>query len=270
MTAEREFAASFVALANTPAVPAAVLRRALTSLSEEYQDQVAEYWEAANKEALRLLVLVMENNPKKTPQQILLRPDVSAVLRQPYLEAAAKSKALLANAWSDAETLAVKHTRAEMKTLGVDWAGHSLDAALLDALTDDLDRNAKAMRDRFRAAMADPARAKARLTGVAEDGKRRARYSTQVAVWGAASEVRDTAADAAGLGKMWVAVLDAQTCSHCKALHGTVLQAGLEFPADAGGTVLGVYRDVLIGPPRHPNCRCVLALVKLKKPKNKN
>jgi hypothetical protein len=266
---EREFAEAFVALANSnPAVPAAVLRKALTSLSEEYQSQVADYWEAANKEALRLLVLVMKNNPKKTPQQILLRPDVRAVLRNPYLEAAAKSKHLIGTAWNDSETLTLKHTKAEFKKLGIDWAGHLLDHDLLDALFGDLDRNAKAMRSRFRAAMDEPAHAQARLTGIANDAKTRARYSTQVAVWGASSQVRDSAITAApGLGKMWVAVLDSRTCSHCKALHGTVLEPAAEFPADAGAVPLGVYRNVLIGPPRHPNCRCVLAIVKLKKPK---
>lgn len=270
----REFAEAFVALAaapiNQPQLSAAVARKALDGLSQSYQQQIAQYWEDANKEALRLLVLVMQNNPKKTRDQILSRVDVQAVLREPYVLAAAKSEELLHKAWGEAETLAVKHAKADFKLLGEDWKGYELDLALRDALVADLHANAKAMRKRYREAMSDPATARDRLTMVAEDGKRRSRYSIQTAVWGVATQVRDTATFKAGLNKMWVAVMDTHTCSHCKALNGMVVGPGDVFPADAGDTVLRVYRDALYGPPRHPNCRCVIVPTKLKKSKSKS
>lgn len=267
--AARRFAEAFVALARADdrkaQVSASVSRKALDALSKTYQDQISKYWEDANKEALRLLVLVMQNNPMKSRDQILRRPDVRAVLREPYVEAAAKSEELLHKAWDEAEKLSVRHAKAEFKILDTGWQGHTLDPALRDALVADLHANAKAMRGRYREALRDREKAAQRLQGVANDGARRARYSIQAAVWGVAAQVRDSACAAAGLNKMWVAVLDDRTCAHCKALHGRVIGPGAQFPADAGGTSLGVYQGVLIGPPRHPNCRCVLVPTKLRK-----
>lgn len=271
-----EFAEAFVALTNSDdkkaQVSAALARKALDALSKKHQKQIAAYWDAASEEALRLLILVMENNPKKTRDQILKRPDVQAVLRKPYEQAAAKSEELLHKAWADAEVLSVKHAKGEFKLLGADWKGHSLDTALLDALVGDLHKNAKAMRSRYSEALSGDLKGSTdKLRLVATDGSRRARYSAQVAVWGVAAQVRDSAAAAAGLNKMWVAVMDSQTCSHCKALNGMVVGPGEEFPVQIeGAPLLKVYMGVLYGPPRHPNCRCVIVATKLQKSKTKS
>lgn len=270
----QRFAEAFLALANTDdqgaQVSAATARKAMEALSAKYQNQIAAYWDEANKKALRLLILVMENNPQKSRNEILKRPDIRAILRQPYEQAAARSEALLRKAWDQGEQTAVKHTKAELKTLKADWEGHELDLTLRDALIADLHANAKAMRSRYRDALRDRETAAHRLQVVSEDATRRARYSVQAAIWGVATQVRDTAAAAAGLNKIWIAVLDDQTCSHCKALHATVIGPGDQFPADAGATPLGVYQGALLGPPRHPNCRCVLVLTRLQKSKKQN
>jgi hypothetical protein len=262
-----DFAEAFVALANSSGeeISAAALRKALDALSKQYQSQVVALWEQANAEALRLLVLVMENNPKKSRIQILKRPDVKAVLREPYLEAAQRSEELLREAWDKAEAISVKHAKSDFKGLGADWIEHAVDPSLRDALIADLHRNAKAMRMRYAQAMKDPNSPAVRLKSVADDAKTRARYSVQTGVWGIATQVKDSAAQSAGLNKMWIAVLDDATCTHCKALHGMIIGPGEQFPSDAGANPLGVYLGVLFGPPRHPNCRCVLILTKRKK-----
>lgn len=264
------FAEAFVALANSKksvTLSASTTRKALDALSQKHQKTIASYWESANQDALRLLVVVMKNNPKKTAAQILSRADVQEVLRAPYEEAAKKSEDLLKQAWSEAEALSVKHAKAEFGLIGAEWVDHATDTALLDALVKDLHSNAKAMRSRYTEAMKDTSNAKARMEGTAADSIRRARYSLQQAVWGVASQVKDTAAENAGLNKMWVAVMDGNTCSHCKALHGMVIGPGEQFPHDAGDTTLATYKGTLFGPPRHPNCRCVLVATKQKKTK---
>lgn len=266
-----DFAEAFLALARADdkkaQVAAAVARKALDALSKQYQAQVSKYWDDASTEALRLLVAVMANNPHKSKNEILKRPDIQGVLRQPFLEAAAKSEDALKQAWDEAEQLSVKHTKAEFKMLGEPWQGHTLDPSLQASLIKDLHDNAKAMRARFSEALNSDSVSQ-RLQGVANDGSRRARYSVQHAVWGAATQVRESAVAAAGLNKVWIAVLDSATCSHCAALHGTVLGPGEEYPANAGDTPLKVYRNTLLGPPRHPNCRCVLVPTKLQKSKS--
>lgn len=62
------------------------------------------------------------------------------------------------------------------------------------------------------------------------------------------------------LRKVWLANLDNNVpCGHCRALHGTEVGLREEFPT---GTLspLKVYGD-LRGPPRHPRCRCYLAIL---------
>lgn len=63
--------------------------------------------------------------------------------------------------------------------------------------------------------------------------------------------------------KMWVANFaqppERGPCLTCIALHGMTIPVTEQFPAEVtyAAKPLGVYRD-LLGPPRHPNCRCKL------------
>lgn len=60
------------------------------------------------------------------------------------------------------------------------------------------------------------------------------------------------------LRKQW-RVTDGEPCEHCKALDKVTVPIGTQFPVtDPRGKA--VYRD-LQGPPRHPSCRCRIALV---------
>lgn len=61
------------------------------------------------------------------------------------------------------------------------------------------------------------------------------------------------------LRKLWMANFVNNTpCEQCSALHGTEVGLHEEFPT--GEARLKVYGD-LKGPPRHPRCRCYLAIL---------
>lgn len=247
-------------------VSAALARKGLSAISEKYQKQVEDLWEAANKEALDHLNIVLQNNPHKSKETILKRSDIQSALRWPYEQAAKKSEKIFRDAWEAGEAEATKKVKGEFKLLKEDWKGHEVDEALLEALIGDLHANAKAMRTRYHEALTSDS-PKARLGGITRDVRTRASYGASAAVWGVSSQVRDSAIAKAGLRKMWVAVLDSATCSHCKALHGMIIDPGKQFPLDAGRTLLRAYRGELFGPPRHPNCRCQIVPTRLKKTK---
>jgi hypothetical protein len=60
--------------------------------------------------------------------------------------------------------------------------------------------------------------------------------------------------------KVWVANFNGTLpCDHCRGLHGTEIPLHDNFPVPTQ-TKLKVYRD-LQGPPRHPRCRCYLAIL---------
>lgn len=65
-----------------------------------------------------------------------------------------------------------------------------------------------------------------------------------------------------GLAKRWV-VTAVDPCGMCEALNGAVVALDAEFDHDATTVdkdLRPVWRN-LLGPPRHPNCRCQLELV---------
>jgi hypothetical protein len=92
--------------------------------------------------------------------------------------------------------------------------------------------------------------------------------SAQAATEAVLAEGRTRNEQGEQLGKMWAARMDGKdpaSCAWCRALHGMVLPLDQEFPH--GGPLEGhqppkVYHS-LLGPPRHPNCRCRIVLVPL-------
>lgn len=97
----------------------------------------------------------------------------------------------------------------------------------------------------------------------------RAQAAAAVAVQAGASDVEQAVynhfqneAGIPGLMKRWV-VTSADPCGMCEALNGTMVGVNAEFDHNAT-TNDKDYRRVwrnLLGPPRHPNCRCRLELV---------
>jgi hypothetical protein len=97
----------------------------------------------------------------------------------------------------------------------------------------------------------------------------RAQATAGVAVQAAETDVEQAVFDhyqnttgIPGLMKRWV-VASSNPCGMCEALNGTTVGVNAEFDHNAT-TDEKDYRRVwrnLIGPPRHPNCRCQLELV---------
>lgn len=256
--ARRVAAAFVVALASAQdkqaQVSAALVRKALEGIAAKYAAQAGKFWEDANKDALALLIPVVQNNPGKTPAQIMARPDVAEAVTAPYKAAAVAAEKALREAADAAAADSIKRIRGEFKLMGQAWEGAEPDATLVDQLAKDLHGNAKAMRSRYLSAMKDRETFAAKAKVIAEDAARRARYSTSGAVGDAATTTRTDAFAKAGLNMMWLSRLDVLTCSECRALHGIVIAPGGEF--DHG--MLRIYGGFLAGPPRHPSCRCVL------------
>ncbi len=242
---------------------AALSRKSTQKIADEYQPKIEKLWDAANRDCLKHLTLIMKNNPKKSIEAILKRPDVQEAMLAPYVKAAEKSEALLKEAWAKSEQDAVQKTKSEFALLKEQWKGHEVDTSLLDSLVADLHANAKAMRSRYESALKKD---KSSIGSVAKGATLRARYSLTVAVWSVAQAVTDSACAAAGLNRMWLARDNGKhpdTCKWCRKLHGKVVGPGEPFPTDKS---LKVYKNLpLMGPPRHPNCRCVCVATKLKK-----
>lgn len=256
--AKRAAASLVIALASAQdkqaEVSAALARKALESISAKYAARAGAFWEAANKDALALLIPVVQNNPGKSPAQIMARPDVLEVVTAPYKEAAAAAAKALREASDEAAADTIKRIRSEFKLSGHEWAGADISDTLVNQFIKDLDANAKAMQARYKAAMKDRETFAVKAQTIASDAARRARYSTSGAVGDTATATRTDAFAKAGLNMMWLSRLDVLTCSVCRDLHGTVIAPGGEFPHG----LLPVYGGFLGGPPRHPNCRCVL------------
>lgn len=247
---------------------AGALRKILSAIGKQHQPKVLAAWEAANTEALNHLAIVIKNNPAKTMEQILARPDVISALTAPYADAAKTSAGILQQAHDQA-------VKAVQKAVGTTAEP---DAALLKTLTKDLHSNAKAMRSRISKILLSyekhPKDVKAALKGVSNDVVNRAGMSLTAAVWMPVSQIMHQVSHQQILPKpkkgqkksakkqqpmlMWVAIIDDRTCSHCKALHGTTVKPHTPFT-----TTLKIYAEQmldggLVGPPAHPNCRCVL------------
>ena len=199
--------------------------------------QVEQEWLRQAKRAIKHVLVVLKNNPQKPVSDIFSRPDVLQALSQPFQEAA---------------EFTLRHLVAVWEEQGAPSSGY------LDQLIADVMRNSILASSRMqRVIYADRDSADLSMNKIGADLARRAGLGVRVAEVRSRAE-RDLLAIAAkGQYKRWVSRLDAATCSECSALHGMVLHVLEEFPADAGGREVRVYRD-LLGPPRHPRCRCRL------------
>lgn len=198
--------------------------------------EVQDEWQKQAAKAIGHVSVVMENNPGKQMSEILSRPDVLQALNDPFVAAGQFTVEKVIQVWQEQD--------------GPE------DSAYRDSLTADVLRNSLTASARMQQVLY-AGKGKIGMQKVAKDLARRAMLSVRVAEVRAAAE-RDLLAIAAKSQlKRWVSHLDGNTCSDCRELHGQVLHVLEEFPADAGGNVSRVYRD-LLGPPRHPHCRCRL------------
>jgi hypothetical protein len=90
----------------------------------------------------------------------------------------------------------------------------------------------------------------------------RQQMSAEAALKYAVAETMESELASPDTQKMWVSTNPKEACSHCIRLHGMVRDWGEEFPHQFPGLYkLKVYGGVLLGPLRHPNCRCILIAI---------
>ena len=220
------------------------------------------------------------NNPMLSPAEVFARADVQAL----WAQEAASLHSWLANRISDGFYKGAD--------LGRSGDAHGvLDEGYLDAVNQDLTNYLATLDSQVRSAVWNAYNQIDWVPSYAQGGtSTNVPHDTAVKRWDTASDsqsavVTDISRRAhAGISaathrgytegqlstitdtsmlKMWVANFaqppERGPCLTCIALHGMTIPVTEQFPAEVtyAAKPLGVYRD-LLGPPRHPNCRCKL------------
>lgn len=204
----------------------------LLELAKKYD--AGKAWDKAFADTIEHILLVAENNPNKDLKAILARPDMQEAVTEPFVAAGIETLEAVHQAWT-----------AEGQ-------------ADLDRVVKNVHANLKSAPDRIRKAMLGGPRDEmaVRLKKLAKDMQLRAQYAVDYAQKRSATvKLLEEAGPKAQ--KTWAAK-DPQ-CSACKALVGTTIKVSATFSLTAGGLKLGSFGP-LIGPPRHPNCKCYLEI----------
>jgi hypothetical protein len=205
--------------------------------------------------------LILANNPGKTIDQILVRPDVQQVLSYPFqVQALPTISSAVKTAWENGVQVGFEHGNADLAVLGQAAATPSdVDETVLQAILANVEDNATAAHDRLITAMttAQPGEVQADMTKVLNDLRNRAQLAVDAARSRAATEGRLATYQGKPVQLMWVTAFKPTTCAMCASLHGTVIGLGDTFPVSSSFTDVASapYVD-LNGPPRHPNCGC--------------
>jgi len=230
------------------------------SLASHYGLRAAKAWRIQPDKVLTFLNLVMENNPRKPLEDILVRPDVQLALTQPFSDAASQTVDLMDSAWRAGSKIGSEEASKMLKDLGLEGVQKGkASVSTLNSLKADVWKNSASAKDRLIEAMqGDREGLSDRLGKVTRDLQRRATIGIDVAVKESyAQSAMATYAQNGAAGKTWHSHIDEKTCSHCQGLDGITVAVGETFPEYTGTRVLGTYGP-LLGPPRHPSCRCWL------------
>lgn len=247
-------------------------RKQLEAKVGPISDAAAHAWDEAGQEAVEALMDAIELNPDKTLAQIVAtNVDLQDAMSVPFAEAAQSTAEQVTSAWVTGEKLGNAHAAKELKGVGLPATKGTAPDKSLEVLLGDLDKNAGVGAQKLQAAMGgDRAGIDAALQKVRTDMSRRAKYTAQAAGYMAYTGAQEDAFKKAQaqapkgvkIRKMWVTRFGPGTCPQCAALHGTIVDVGTAFPWKAtlhpSWKPQKPYMGFLGGPPRHPNCRCVI------------
>lgn len=196
---------------------------------------VQQTWLEAAYEAATHVVLVLGNNPQKKLKEILARPDVKEALTYPFKEAGLQTVAAMNETW---KLVAPEADKTDLKLA-----------------IKSVRKNARQASSRMRkAVLLGPDKFPGEAEKIAKEYARRAQMSIDY-VQKKAETMK--AVNSGGTHKTWMGP-QAQ-CSACQALHGTTIPIHALFDPQAGGLNLGTF-GALVGPPRHPFCKCYLVV----------
>lgn len=248
-------------------------RTQLESVTNLLQQSAEGAWRSAGTEIYEFVDLIVRTNvPRKPINQILARPDIQQMLRRPFDEAKEASIDAAKQAWQAGLDSGIESVQQAASATGLEipdqWDAPS--DSYLQQVISDIERNTDAATTRFYDAIANSPEEglQSALQKEANDLGYRSRYSVNVVGTRAAAAQQEAAykqlAEKNGvvIKKVWVTRFGPGTCRTCARLHGTVRDLGKPFPSTAifgGGKPPSVYGG-LSGPPRHPNCRCYIAL----------
>lgn len=260
MRSVRHLAGTLLALSKSDpeGLSTSAARLSTEKISLKYQKQVGEIWAQAANEVSYLISTIVENNPKKTPAQVMARPDVKLAIKELYQKAATQAEDLLTAAWDESAENTRKKVLSELKERGIDTSSGgplpSPDRSVLAMLIKDIHTNADTAAQTYGDYL-EKDYSKESIAKASSSMVRRATYSTQGSAWNAASSMRMALFSFFGIHKRWVAKLDYRTCSACRWLDGQAIPAYGEFPHPKG---VKIYGPKLLAPPLHPHCRRVL------------
>ena len=251
-------------LARSPAVQMSVLvagnRAEVTKAATKAAAASAKEWHAELKAAVDYIKLVRGNNLKRG-EAVYDRPDVKFAIAQ-ATEAAAKLAGERVDAgWTKGYNLGVDHALSEAVKVGVPAPeAVVLQSPLLDKLKGDASNLAGDANKKFRQASGAENWDEA-LDKLLKAYRLRGQMIAEASVKQAHAAAKAECLKGGDTDAMWVAQLGGTPCSHCMRLHGTVRAWGAAFPDEFYDLPhLGTWGP-LLGPPRHPNCRCVLVPV---------
>ena len=202
------------------------------------------------------------NSMTKTLTNMLTKKSALAEVTLALDELAAQANISVDHAWSEGLEIGKKAGNDLLKQAGLLTQDALVDQGLLAELHKDVERNHSEALLRIKTALQAGDVEVAHK--VVSDLTRRLKLSSDAAARRASTEAALAQYQAAGARKMWVArLIPNVTCSYCTALHGTIVEWNEDFP---GHPKLKSYHG-LPGPPRHPNCGCVVVPVTTTKAK---
>lgn len=237
-----------------------VLRGDAAALMKGPARQALAAWRKAGR-TLQFAVIAAAQKPGMTPSKILRSADVRKALAE-FEKAATKAQAAANRAWSAGRALGAEAAVGQLGTLGLKPVAAPSARAIAPSLLGDINRNARDMRARLVRVLKEEPRPTWAAQIARETGKagRNVRMSVEAAGTRGVRTSQVEVLKAAGVRrKLWVTRFGSGTCATCASLHGHIapIDGGFRYATTFKGTAPKPYLD-LAGPPRHPNCRCVL------------
>lgn len=257
----------WIALAETPLqkllAMSGIHRAHLDAMQDPWLNMSSQAWSKAGAEVRDFLLQEIELNPGKSLADLIARPDVQQALTVPFFEASQTTKLGIGGAWNVGQDLGNQHAAEMLEVLDKQPVPIVDTDGLLQNLKDDADMNSITAAEKYVGAISnDPIETKEQMDKITKDYARRARLGAQTSAQRSHAERIEAELKAAGVKhKIWITSFSPTTCGDCAALHGKVVTTGATFSTKAHlgpGKAKPAYGK-LLGPPRHPNCRCRLA-----------
>lgn len=261
------------------------------------QQDIKQAYRKSAVSFIRVLSRVVRRNNSSTVEEILIRADVEKAFSEALVSARVQASKIVEQAFLDGVALGLAQAKEESSLYGIeeDLALDFPKSAYLDSLLSDITRHARQMEDAAIEAFYeaykddsfrnDPFKTTKQRRETSVNRSRllassviraigpvstRSSASATVAVQRGITEAHlfsySEISKSKAVRKVWVANFSNPAkppCPTCAALHGTEISLSQSFSASqtfSSSKPPAVYKD-LQGPPRHPNCRCVVSIL---------